>query len=65
MDALLRYAEIERKEWLMNLDQTRAYLQMEIPSVDEQILRIADHSLFGSIFVERSYWEKHLMPDFL
>ena len=61
MDALLRYAEIERNEWLINLDQTRAYLQEETLSVNEQILRIAEHCLFGSIFVERSYWEKHLI----
>lgn len=58
--ALLRYAETERRSWLADLVAANQEIQRDSSSVEERVIALAEHALYGGIFVEKAYWEQEL-----
>jgi hypothetical protein len=58
---LLHYAETERRSWLAALVTAKEEIWRERETIEERILAIAEHALYGGIFLEKAYWESELM----
>jgi hypothetical protein len=59
--ALLHYAETERRSWLAALIAAKHEIDRCSTNVEQRLIAYADQALFGSIFIEKAYWEQELM----
>lgn len=57
---LLQYAEMERRSWLAELVAAKAAVERECSTKEERMIALADHALFGGIFLEKAFWENEL-----